>query len=88
MGAPSVRLRVAATLAVVVVGSAGMSACRKHGTGRPSTSAQLVIVSPTPNEVTGPNVTLQVSLTGAQVVPASTGPLRGDQGHIHVWIGD
>jgi hypothetical protein len=53
---------------------------------RPTTQAQLVILSPTPNEVTGPDVTLQFQVLGGTVLPPSqaTGPLSGDQGHIHV----
>ena len=55
---------------------------------RPSTDARLEIVSPAPSAVTGPNVELKINLTGASVLPAEqvTGPLRGDQGHIHVKV--
>jgi hypothetical protein len=55
---------------------------------RPTTDARLVILSPTPNQVTGPDVTLQLQVTGGTVLPAAqvTGPLQGDQGHIHVSV--
>jgi hypothetical protein len=51
---------------------------------RPSTAARIQILSPTPNETTGPNVTVKLDLMGAKVVPQTTGPLRADEGHIHV----
>jgi hypothetical protein len=53
---------------------------------RPATNAELQIVNPMPNEVTGPDVHIEFRLVGATVVPAAVvkGPLRGDQGHIHV----
>ena len=55
---------------------------------RPLTSAKLQILSPTPNQVTGPDVTLRFQVVGGTVLPASqvTGALRGDQGHIHVQV--
>ena len=54
---------------------------------RPTTAARLVIVQPTPNETTGPHLTLVLQLSGATVVPAAqvTG-IRPDQGHIHVSV--
>jgi hypothetical protein len=50
------------------------------------TNAHLVILQPTPNQVTGPNVTLKFDVIGGTVLPPPQvkGPLRGDQGHIHV----
>lgn len=55
---------------------------------RPTTTARLEIVAPTPNETTGPNVTLTLNLIGAKIVPATltSGTLRGDEGHIHVTL--
>jgi hypothetical protein len=74
---------VAATLAAVILAGCGGSA--SAGSSRPVTDARLVILQPTPNEVTGPNVTLTFSVVGGTVLPAQVaGPLRGDQGHIHV----
>ena len=45
---------------------------------RPATTARLEIVAPTPNETTGPNLTLTLNLIGATIVPATVtgGPLR------------
>jgi hypothetical protein len=78
-------MRVIAAVAVAVL----LAGCGGSGTkapSRPTTQAQLVIVSPTPNEVTGPDVTLKFQVIGGTVLPPAqvTGPLRGDQGHIHV----
>jgi hypothetical protein len=74
---------IAATALLVAACSSGSSSGAK---GRPSTDARLEIVSPTPSQVTGPDITLKFNLTGATVVPPQqvSGPLRGDQGHIHV----
>lgn len=64
--------------------------CSSHSHARPATRAQLVILSPAPGAVTGTSVQLQLRLTGATVVPSGVakGPLRGDQGHIHVSVDD
>jgi hypothetical protein len=63
-----------------------LGACGSSIPTRPSTNAKLVIVSPTPNQVTGVDVTLQFQVLGGTVLPPAQvqGPLRGDQGHIHV----
>jgi hypothetical protein len=51
---------------------------------RPLTRARVQIVSPTPNQETGPDVTVKVNLIGAREVPQVTGPLKPDEGHIHI----
>ena len=64
-----------------------LAACGSSGPpARPSTNVKLVILTPSANQVTGPNLTLQFQVIGGTVLPAAqvTGPLRGDQGHIHV----
>jgi hypothetical protein len=79
---------------LVVVAVAGLLAagCGSSGStktaARPTTTAQMRIDSPTPNEVTGPNLTVKITITGARVVPAAStkGTLRGDEGHIHVSV--
>ncbi|MGH9185920.1 MAG: hypothetical protein ACRD0U_08930 [Acidimicrobiales bacterium] len=54
---------------------------------RPTTEAQLQIVRPAPNEIVqGPTVPVEVKLTNAEVVPQTSGPLRSDEGHIHLSI--
>ena len=51
---------------------------------RPVTPARIQIVAPTPNQETGPDVTVQVKLTGAKEVPQQAGEVKPDEGHIHV----
>ena len=51
---------------------------------RPVTPARIQIVAPTPNQETGPDVTVQVKLTGAREVPQQAGEVKPDEGHIHV----
>jgi hypothetical protein len=79
------RSAVLVAVAVAVL----LAACGSSGathSSRPTTAAKLLILSPTPNEVTGPDVTLRFQVIGGTVLAPSqvTGPLRGDQGHIHV----
>ncbi len=87
---------VRAALVVVVVAlvvAAGLSACAPDNssssqtTTRPRTPAMLQIVSPTPNQVTGPNVDLKMALEGAMVVsPSQVTGISPTQGHIHVSV--
>jgi hypothetical protein len=71
--------------AITVTGCGGKST--KTVTGkRPTTTAHLVILHPTPNEVTGTKVTLQLGLSGATVVQRTNGPLTPNEGHIHVSV--
>ena len=55
---------------------------------RPGTDARLEITQPTPNQNVPATFTLNLNLMGAKIVDASkvTGPLRGDEGHIHVTL--
>ncbi len=54
---------------------------------RPSSTAQLTIVSPTANQVvTGTSLHVVVGLTGATIVTATSTDIRPDQGHIHLYI--
>ena len=53
---------------------------------RPATDARIQIVAPTPNQETGPDVTVQVKLIGAKEVPQVSGPIKPDEGHIHVSV--
>ena len=75
--------------AVIVSGALTTTACGGKSTpARPVTSARLQILEPTPNQVTGPDLTIRFAVVGGTVVPATkvSGPLRGDQGHIHVSV--
>ena len=69
--------------AAAVLGACG-GGSGASGSSRPTTTAQIQIVQPGPNDVSGPTVHLVVKLIGAEVVQANTGPIRPDQGHIHV----
>jgi hypothetical protein len=76
-------------LPLVLAGAVTVGACSpKSGTSavRPNTDARLEIVAPTPSATMPPSFMLQLNLIGAKVVPAEVtgGPLRGDEGHIHV----
>ena len=53
---------------------------------RPHTDAKLFIVSPTPNQVTGPNVPVQFDVQGATVSPPQKNKLAPNEGHIHVTV--
>src|SRR3954464_12737834 len=75
--------RVLAPLALVAVLIAG---CSSSGNARPTTAAKLVFESPTPNEVTGSNLTIKLGLTGATVVPQTSGKLTANRGHINVTV--
>jgi hypothetical protein len=78
-------------LAVVLAGCGSGSPSTATSTStsdRPTTNARLLIVSPTANEVTGPDITIQLSLTGARVVSTTStgGLLPTDEGHVHVSV--
>ena len=55
-------------------------------TARPHTNAHLEILSPTPNQVTGPNLTLRFAVQGATVSPPDRNKIVPNEGHIHVSI--
>src|SRR2546421_11794632 len=77
----------AAVTPLVLLALAG---CSKDGStslqsaARPATEARIQILAPTPNQETGPDVTVQVKLFGAKEVPQVAGPIKPDEGHIHV----
>jgi hypothetical protein len=80
-------LLLAAAVSAVILAGCGSSRA-SSASARPVTNARLVILEPTPNEVTGPDVTLKFDVIGGTVLPPAQvkGPLRGDQGHIHVSV--
>jgi hypothetical protein len=66
--------------------SAGPSAPAASG-NRPSSPAVVAIVKPTSGEsVTGTSVHVVLSLTGAQIVSATTTNIQPDQGHVHLYV--
>jgi hypothetical protein len=80
LGRPALLLVVA--VALIATSCGGKSSGKPAA--RPTTAARLQIVEPTPNQTTGPDLTLRLDLIGATVVAPSQGTLRPDQGHIHV----
>jgi hypothetical protein len=55
--------------------------------GRPSSTAVLKIVSPTPlQKVPTSGVVVKISLTGAHIVPSGTTALKPDEGHVHLSV--
>ena len=78
----------AALVALVLIGFTGCGSDKKSSAPsvplRPPTAARVQIVAPTPNQETGPDVNVVVKLIGAKEVPQVTGPVKPDEGHIHV----
>jgi Family of unknown function (DUF6130) len=81
--------------AAVLASMLFLAACSKSaGAGggqapsaRPSSPAVLKILSPTNGEVVkGSDVKIEVSLTGARIVPATTTHITPDRGHLHVYL--
>ena len=83
--------RAAVLASVLLVGVTALAGCG-GGNGspsskppnRPATDARIQILQPTPNQVTGPDVTVQVNLIGAKEVERQGPPIVPTEGHIHV----
>ena len=89
MSAKITRLALPAVLAVAVtLTGCGGSTSTTSTAAHPSSPTRLQIVQPTPNQVTGRDVTLVVNVIGGTVVPAAQTKVVGNvpttQGHIHV----
>jgi hypothetical protein len=90
MSAKITRLALPAVLAIAVTatGCGGSKSATTSTAQHPASPVRIQIVQPTPNQVTGPDVTLVVNLIGGKVVPAAQTTVKGsvptDQGHIHV----
>jgi hypothetical protein len=56
--------------------------------GRPTTTAQLEIVQPTPNQVTDANTKIVFKLTGAKFAAQTTKNVKPDEGYIHLSLDD
>jgi hypothetical protein len=70
-------------------GGDGASGTASTPAERPSSSAELSIVSPAVGDVVrGSTVDLRVTLRGATLVPATTTDIVPDEGHLHVLLDD
>jgi len=70
-------------------GGDGASGSTSTPSERPSSTAELSIVSPAVGEVVhGSTVDLRVKLQGAKLVPATTTNIVPDEGHLHVILDD
>jgi hypothetical protein len=99
-GAPGPRSFVIATaiataLALTACGGSddgggdGVSGSTSTPSARPSSTAELSIVSPAVGEVVhGSTVDLRVKLQGAKLVAATTTDIVPDEGHLHVILDD
>jgi hypothetical protein len=70
-------------------GGDGGSGATSTPSARPSSTAELSIVSPAVGEVVhGSTVDLRVKLQGAKLVPSTTTDIVPDEGHLHVILDD
>lgn len=75
----------AASILLAACGGGGSEPKAGAPSPRPSSPAQIAIVSPTNGQVVhGPTVPLEIKLTGAKVVQPSTTNLNPREGHIHI----
>ena len=85
---PALPALLLATLLALAVAS--LAACGSTSTGtakRPTTTATIKILSPTPSQVTGPSVNLQLQLVGGTIAPVSSSlALAPNTGHIHLYL--
>ena len=85
------RYAAAALVVVIVVACSGPpgdvpSALAASG-NRPASPAVVTIVQPASGAtVTGTSVHVVLSLTGAQIVSATSTNIRPDQGHVHLYV--
>lgn len=54
---------------------------------RPSSTGKLTILAPRNGQIVkGTDLTLELELTGAKIVPTTTTKIQPDQGHVHVML--
>ena len=80
------RPRFAVLVVVAAVALAGCSASAAKTVPRPHTNAQLLVLSPTANEVTGPTLVIRFQVKGATVSPPNKLVIVPNEGHIHVSV--
>ena len=70
-------------------GGSGATGSTSTPSERPSSTAELSIVSPAVGDVVrGSNIDLRVKLRGAKLVPVTTTDIVPDEGHLHVILDD
>jgi hypothetical protein len=91
MSAKITRLALPAVLAIAVTatGCGGSKSNSSSTTQHPASPVRIQITQPTPNQTTGPDVTLVVNVIGGTVVPATQTTAKDNkvptnEGHIHV----
>ena len=91
MSAKLTRLALPAVLAIAVTatGCGGAKSKTSSTSQHPASPVRIQITQPTPNQTTGPDVTLVVNVIGGTVVPATQTTAKGNkiptnEGHIHV----
>jgi hypothetical protein len=83
----AIMLVLAPTLVACGKGKPVVSASSPSPNARPSSTAVIMIVSPTPGEVVPTDgVLVKISLAGARIIPAGTRALRPDEGHVHLRV--
>jgi hypothetical protein len=84
------RLMTTLVLAVTILAISGCGSSKggRAGQGaRPTTTATLAILQPTPNQTTGSQVMLKLQLDGGFIAPISTNlALAPNTGHIHLYL--
>jgi len=84
--APTTGTSPAAPASTVAPASTATSAAPSTGV-RPSSPAVVTITQPAVGAtVAGPTVHVVISLTGAQIVQATSTDVRPDQGHVHLYV--
>jgi hypothetical protein len=89
---PNRSLAYVALVAVTLVACGGRDGSSGPGLSpiaRPTSTAQLAVVSPENGEVVrGSTVQLRVELDGGRLVPQTTTGIAPDEGHLHVLLDD
>jgi hypothetical protein len=78
---------VALAMSLAACNSGTGTATPSPSSGRPSSTAVLKILSPTPLQtVPTSGVVVKISLTGAHIVPSGSTNLKPDEGHVHLRV--
>ena len=83
---PSLATAAVPVLFAAVVAGTACGGGSHTAAKRPTTQARLEILSPAPNQVTGPDLKVRLRLDGARVITETKRQLRADEGHVHVTL--